>query len=153
MLTIRGVGSFLCCVCLMGLAHGGAVRVASARSGEASATRSAAAERSAANRSVTLDAPRYLTVLDYTPRVVLAWTYDGALTTGFEVERAIVAGAPNARADRFTRIGAPGRDTRTFRDPTSHAGMTYVYRVRAVGTGTMSPYSKDLIVKVYARKR
>lgn len=110
-------------------------------------------DRAAPPPAVTLDAPRHLTVRDYTPRVVLAWTYDGALTTGFEIERAVLDGAPNAQPDRFTRVGAPGPVARTFRDPASHPGMTYVYRIRAVGTGTVSPYSKEIIVKVHASKR
>jgi hypothetical protein len=138
MFAVRIVASLLCGAGVFGAMAGAVV--------------SASSDRSATPRSVTLDAPRHLTVLDYKPRVVLGWTYDGTLTTGFEVERAIVAGAPNARPDRFTQIGAPGREARRFRDPTSHAGMTYVYRIRAVGTGTMSPYS-EIIVRVNAARR
>lgn len=101
----------------------------------------------------SLDAPRNLVVLRYQPRVVLGWTYDGALTTGFEMERAIVAGSTGHRPSAFTPIGTPGRDTRRFRDPTSRPGMTYVYRVRAIGVGTVSPYSKEIIVRVAGRPR
>ena len=106
--------------------------------------------RGATPPPVSLEAPRHLTVLRYTPRVVIAWTYDSDRTTGFEVERAILDGVPNARPDRFTKVGAPNRDARSFRDPTSHGGMTYVYRIRAIGAGTTSPYSKELIVRIHA---
>ena len=101
---------------------------------------------------LSLEAPRHLMVLRYTPRVVIAWTYDSDPKLGFEVERAILDGVPRARPDRFTKVGAPSRDARSFRDPTSHAGMTYVYRIRAVSAGTTSPYSKELIVRVHATR-
>ena len=104
-------------------------------------------------RTVSLERPRDLTVLRYTPHVVLGWTYDGAMTTGFEIERAIVDGAPNARPDQFKHIGVAGRDARIFRDPTSHAGMTYRYRIRAAGPGTVSPYSLEVIVKINSPAR
>ena len=106
-----------------------------------------------ASPPVTLEAPRNLVVRDYKPHVILGWTYDGAGTAGFEIERAIAAGHGTAKADRFTRVGAPGRDARTFRDAGSHAGTTYVYRIRAVGAGTVSPWSTELIVRVNTTRR
>ena len=108
---------------------------------------------SAASSSVALEAPRNLVVRDYQPHVTLAWTYDGAKTTGFEIERATVAGSTTAHPDQFRRVGAPTRDARTFRDAGSHAGMTYVYRIRAVGAGTVSPWSTELIVRVGTTRR
>ena len=118
--------------------------------GLASAAGAPSARPRAAPPAVSLEAPRHLTVLRYTPRVVIAWTYDSDPAAGFEVERAILDGVPNARPDRFTKVGAPNREARSFRDPTSHAGMAYVYRVRAIGAGTASPYSKELIVRIHA---
>ncbi len=101
-----------------------------------------------APRTESLDRPRHLTVVRYKPHVVLGWTYDGAMTTGFEIERAIVDGSPNPRPDQFKRIGVAGREARSFRDPASRPGLTYIYRVRAAGPGTVSPYSTEVIVKV-----
>lgn len=101
-----------------------------------------------APRTESLDRPRHLAVVRYKPHVVLGWSYDGAMTTGFEVERSIVDGSPNARPDQFKRIGVAGRDARSFRDPTSRPGMTYIYRIRAAGPGTVSPYSTEVIVKI-----
>ena len=126
-------------VLMMALASGSA-------SGDA--PRSERRPSSSSAPTVTLDAPRHLVVLHYQPRVVIGWTYDGQLTTGFEVERANGAESPL----RFHRVATPGRDARSFRDPTSHAGPTYVYRVRAVGAGTISPYSKELIVWMTSRR-
>lgn len=110
----------------------------------------AAPRRNSPPPTLTLDAPTHLTVLRYKPRVLLGWTYEGPLTTGFEIERAVIDGASNAHPDRFTRIGTPGREARSFRDPTSRAGMAYIYRIRAVGAGTASPWAKEIIVKVNA---
>ena len=62
--------------------------------------------------------------------------------------RAIVDGSPNPRPDQFKRIGVAGREARSFRDPASRPGLTYIYRVRAAGPGTVSPYSTEVIVKV-----
>ncbi|MBI2204602.1 MAG: fibronectin type III domain-containing protein [Candidatus Rokubacteria bacterium] len=101
-----------------------------------------------APRTESLDRPRHLAVVRYKPHVVLGWSYDGAMTTGFEVERSIVDGSPDARPDQFKRIGVAGRDARSFRDPTSRPGMTYIYRIRAAGPGTVSPYSTEVIVKI-----
>lgn len=101
-----------------------------------------------APRTESLDRPRHLTVLRYKPHVVLGWTYDGAMTSGFEIERSIVAGSSSARPDQFRQIGVAGRSARSFRDATSRPGMTYVYRIRAAGPGTVSPYSTEVIVKI-----
>ena len=103
--------------------------------------------------SATPEVPRDLVVRDYKPHVTLAWTCDRAPTSGFEVERAIVAGVRTPKPDRFKRVGTPGRDTRTFRDLTSQPGLTYAYRIRAVGNGTVSAYSTEVIVKVNADRR
>jgi hypothetical protein len=113
---------------------------------------SAADARAQTSPPQSLEAPRNRMVLRYTPRVVIAWTYDSDPKLGFEVERAILDGVPNARPDRFTKVGTPNRDARSFRDPTSHTGMTYVYRIRAVSAGATSPYSKELIVRVHATR-
>jgi hypothetical protein len=93
------------------------------------------------------ETPRHLTVRDYKPRVVLGWTHDGGATT-FEIERAIVDGSPKARYDAFSRVGTPAGAARTFRDQTSHPGMTYAYRIRAVHRGAVSPWSTEIVVKV-----
>lgn len=89
--------------------------------------------------NVTLEPPAGLTVVRYKPHVVIAWTHAARLATGYEIERAIGAGA-------FRRIGTAGRDARTFRDRTSSPGTTYVYRVRAVGTGVVSPYKAVIVI-------
>jgi hypothetical protein len=107
---------------------------------------------SVAPRTESLDPPRHLTVRRYQPHVELGWTHDGGMTTGFEVERAIVAGTAHPRPDQFRKIGAPGREARSFRDPTSRPGMTYRYRLRAVGTGAVSPYSSEVIVRITAAR-
>jgi hypothetical protein len=91
--------------------------------------------------SVTLEAPTDLTVVRYKPDVVLRWAHAGTFTRGYEVERAVASGP-------FRRVGAPGRNARTFRDAASSPGLMYVYRIRAVGVGSVSPYSTELIVIV-----
>ncbi|MBI1734231.1 MAG: hypothetical protein HYR51_03565 [Candidatus Rokubacteria bacterium] len=90
---------------------------------------------------LVLAAPQHPHVVRYAPHVVLGWTHDGERVWRFEVERAIAGGA-------FKRIGTPGRDARTFRDPTSRPGVTYLYRLRAVGADAVSRYSDEILVKV-----
>ena len=91
---------------------------------------------------LALAAPQHPHVVRYWPHVVLGWTHDGERVVRFEVARSVAGGA-------FKRIGTPGRDARTFRDPTSRPGV-YVYRIRAVGTDATSPWSDELLVKVKA---
>lgn len=92
---------------------------------------------------LALAAPQHPHVARYTPHVVLSWQHDGQGVARFEIERSTAGGA-------FKRIGTPGREARTFRDPTSRTGVTYVYRVRAVGTDAVSPYSAEILVKARA---
>ena len=92
---------------------------------------------------LALAAPQHPHVARYMPHVVVAWQHDGEGVARFEVERSTAGGA-------FKRIGTPGRETRTFRDPTSRPGVTYVYRVRAIGTDAVSAYSPEILVKAKA---
>jgi hypothetical protein len=92
---------------------------------------------------LVLTAPQHPHVARYAPHVVLAWQHGGDRISHFEVERAVGRGP-------FKRVGTPGRDARTFRDPTSRPGVTYLYRIRAIGAGAASPWSDEILVRTRA---
>ncbi|MDH3539378.1 MAG: Ig-like domain-containing protein [Acidimicrobiia bacterium] len=64
----------------------------------------------------------------------LAWTSLGPLAQGYSVERAL------ANSGAFSEIGTTTSMT-SHRDMFITAGVTYDYRVRALGAGGFSPYS------------
>ena len=92
---------------------------------------------------LTLAVPQHPYVARYTPDIVLGWQHGGERVSHFEVERSIGGGA-------FRRIGTAARDARTFRDHTSRPGVTYLYRVRAVGVDVTSEWSDELLVRMKA---
>lgn len=80
-------------------------------------------------------------------QVNLTWTDNATNETGFAVERCTGAGCTD-----FAVIAAPGPRNNTgsvsFSDTTVTLGLTYSYRVRAVGAGGSSGYSNIATVTV-----
>ncbi|MDX1675049.1 MAG: fibronectin type III domain-containing protein, partial [Longimicrobiales bacterium] len=70
-------------------------------------------------------------------RIDLAWTDNSAEETGFEVERR------GPGENQFTLLAAVAADTVTYSDTTVAEDGTYVYRVRACGSGGCSEYSNN----------
>lgn len=97
------------------------------------------ANNSATVRSAVFNRPTALTAADRVIDVVVKWTDNSGIETGFEVERKPLGGA-------FAKIATVHPNVTTFYDRTARRNQPYTYRVRAVAAALASSYSDEASV-------
>jgi formylglycine-generating enzyme len=92
---------------------------------------------------ITFTAPNSVSVAAQADTAVsVAWTYTGALQTGFEIERQVGTGS-------FTTLWRVGAVVRQYVDQVALVvGQSYTYRVRAVTSNNQSAYATSNPVSV-----
>jgi len=85
--------------------------------------------------TVTVSAPSQLNATPDKTQVVLSWTDNSTNETGFVIERA------EGNSTKYTALASLDANATTYSDANVTAGVNYTYRVKAIGSNSVSDFS------------